>query len=150
MGAGAVKVTSVGAGRPGREKTMKIELVSLSVCLVAATLATDHPNQNSNTDKLEFDDKTGPINKASVSDFFYKTESLLRAKKNDNSRDKRLLGSKDFALGVKFGKKIFRTVLGRIGKMDLSFLSFSNFFSKIDQRHLMVLESTSTVVLGGS
>ena len=127
---------------------MKIELVS--VCLVAATLATDRTDRNANNEELELGYKTDPINKASVSDFFYKTESLLRAEKCDNSRDKRLLGSKDFALGVKFGKKIFRTVLGRIGKMDLSFLSFSNVFSKIDQRHLMVLESTSTVVLGGS
>ena len=127
---------------------MKIELVS--VCLVAATLATDRTDRNANNEELELGYKTDPINKASVSDFFYKTESLLRQEKNDNARDKRLLGSKDFALGVKFGKKIFRTVLGRIGKMDLSYLSFSNFFSKIDQRHLMVLESTSTVVLGGS
>ena len=123
---------------------MKIELVS--VCLVAATLAAGRPNQNQ--EELELDYKTDPTKKASVSDFFYKTESLLRQEKHDNTRNKRLLGSEDFALGVEFGKKIFRTIAGRVGNLDLSFLRFGNIFSQIDKRQLMVLESTSTVVLG--
>ena len=127
---------------------MKIQIVSL--CLVAATLAADRPHQNSNKDEFEVDQITGPTNKykASVSDFFYNTESLLRQEENDNSRNKRLLGREDFALGVEFGKKIIRTIVGRLGNLDLSFLRFSNIFSKIDKRQLMVLESTSTVVLG--
>ena len=120
---------------------MKIQIVSL--CLVAATLAADRP---------ELDQIAEPTNKykASVSDFFYNTESLLRQEENDNSRKRRLLGSEDFAQGVEFGKKIIRTLVGRVENLDLSFLRFSNIFSKIDKRQLMVLESTSTVVLGGT
>ena len=126
---------------------MKIQSL-VSVCLVAATLAAEDPSQNSNKGESELDYKTDLTNKASVNDFFYKTESLLRQEKLDNSRNKRLLGSADFALGVEFGKKIIRTLVGRVGSLDLSFLSFGNIFSKVDKRQLMVLESTSTVVLG--
>ena len=126
---------------------MKIQSL-VSVCLVAATLAAEDPSQNLNKGEFELDYKTDLTNKASVNDFFYKTESLLRQEKLDNSRNKRLLGSADFALGVEFGKKIIRTLVGRVGSLDLSFLSFGNIFSKVDKRQLMVLESTSTVVLG--
>ena len=126
---------------------MKIQSL-VSVCLVAATLAAEDPSQNSNKGEFELDYKTDLTNKASVNDFFYKTESLLRQEKLDNSRNKRLLGSADFALGVEFGKKIIRTLVGRVGSLDLSFLSFGNIFSKVDKRQLMVLESTSTVLLG--
>ena len=131
-----------------REKTMKIQLVS--VCLVAATLtlAAAAPRTE---EELELDYKSDPTNKASVSNFFYKTESLLKQEEKDNARDKRLLSSQDFALGVDFGKKIIRSIFGRVGNLgNLSFLSLRNVFSQIDKRQLMVLESTSTVVLGKS
>ena len=127
------------------EKTMKIQL--MLVCFVVATLtlaATGSP-------KLELDYKSDPTNKASINNFFYKTESLLKQEEKDNARDKRLLSSQDFALGVDFGKKIVRSIFGRVGNLgNLSFLSLRNVFSQIDKRQLMVLESTSTVVLGKS
>ena len=119
---------------------MKIQILFVvsTLTLVAAAARTK--------EELELDYKSDPTKKASVSNFFYNAESLL--KQEENSRNKRLLSSQNFALGVEFGKKIISTIAGRVGEFDLSFLSLGNIFSQIDKRQLMVLESTTTVVLG--
>ena len=99
---------------------------------------------------MGLDYRTDPANKVYVNDFFSKAESLLNRRTNGKSglRDKRLLASQDFTEGVEFIQEIIRKISEKLSNLDFSFLNFSNFFSQIDKRKMVVLESTSTVIVG--
>ena len=127
------------------DKTMKIILI-LSL-VPALSRAVGHGDEDKADKKfLGLDYTNDPSNKIYVNDFFSKAEYLL--KKKNGIRDKRLLASADFTEGVEFIQEIIRKVTEKLKNLDLSFFNLNHFFSQIDKRKLVVLESTSTVVIG--
>ena len=85
-------------------------------------------------------------NKIYVNDFFSKAETLLNKNtKYVGSRGKRLLASPDFSELIEFIQKIIQKIKEQFSGVDLS---LGNFFSQIDKRKLVILESTTTIVLG--
>ena len=127
------------------DKTMKIILI-LSL-VPALSRAVGHGDEDKADKKfLGLDYTNNPSNKIYVNDFFSKAEYLL--KKKNGIRDKRLLASADFTEGVEFIQEIIRKVTEKLKNLDLSFFNLNHFFSQIDKRKLVVLESTSTVVIG--
>ena len=124
-----------------------MKIILIFSLLPALSLSREGGNRDNLHEKfLGIDYKNDPSNKIYVNDFFSKAENLL--KKKNGIRDKRLLASADFTEGVEFIQEIIRKVTEKLKNLDLSFFKLSNFFSQIDKRKLVVLESTSTVVLG--
>ena len=126
---------------------MKIFLI---LCLVPCLPVQGGNTQNLNKKFVGLDYRTDPANKVYVNHFFSKAESLLNRRTNGKSglRDKRLLASQDFTEGVEFIQEIIRKISEKLSNLDFSFFNFSNFFSQIDKRKMVVLESTSTVIVG--
>ena len=122
---------------------MKIILLVFSI----STLAVSDPGTQNVRDEFQgVDYRKEFSNKIYVNDFFSKAETLLNKNtKYVGSRGKRLLASPDFSELIEVIQNVIQKVKDKFGGVDLS---LGNFFSQIDKRKLVILESTTTIVLG--